>query len=231
MLVLIVEDDEEMAQLNARLVRRQGIDVLTAHTAAKARSLVRDKMPDLIVLDVGLPDGDGFSLCKEFREDSDAPILFLSGMAAMKDKIRGLGIGGDYYLTKPYDQKELVAVIKSLLRRAEQAKKKADEAMCVMRGPITLKLNESKAYVEGCDINLTPKEFAILLLLVKNEEKELSSEYIYQNVWNAPMYHNTGTVRVHISNLKKKLEEESTDKFAIFSEQGKGYTLTFFDKR
>ena len=230
LLILIVEDDAEMAQLNARLLKRRGYDVLVAYNAAQARLIVQEhnKTPDLFVLDVGLPDGDGFSLCREFRRGNDAPVLYLTGRTETEDKIKGLGAGGDYYLTKPYDRNEFLAVVKSLLRRAEQARKKVDEASVITKGPLTLKLAESKAYIDGHDAELSSKEFAVLLILVQNEDKEVSYEQLYESVWGMPMHQNTSALRQQISRLKKKLDEENAEDFAIFTEQGRGYTFTVY---
>ena len=120
--ILIVEDDVDMARLNAKLLKRRGYDAMAAYTAAEARSLVREVKPDLFVLDIGLPDGCGLSLCKEFQECSDAPVLFLTGRASTQDKVSGLKMGGDYYLTKPFDNTEFLAVVESLLRRTEKTR-------------------------------------------------------------------------------------------------------------
>ena len=225
-LILIVEDDEEMARLNARLLRRLGYNTQTAYNAAKARELFQTEQYDLIVLDVVLPDGDGNTLCAEFRQISDAPALFLTGRTAIKDRIKGLDKGGDYYLTKPYDREEFIAVVKSLLRRAEQTKKKVDEAFVIDCGSLTLMLTERKALVDDRDAGLTNKEFDILLLLVQNEDKKLSNETIYQSVWGHEMNIDTGIIRKHMSMIKKKLDAENTDSFDIVTGYGGGYTFT-----
>lgn len=222
-LILIVEDDEIMAQLNARLLKRQGYDTLVAYTAAEARLLVRENPPDLFVLDIGLPDGSGFSLCEEFRRDTDAPVLFLTGKSETKDKVTGLNIGGDYYLTKPYDRSEFLAVIKSLLRKEEQTRKKIAEGSVIERGSLTLKLQEQKAFVEDRDAELTSKEFAVLLMLVQNENKELTGEQLYENVWGTVMGVDTGLIRKTISQIKKKLDIDETDDFLIQTIYGGGY--------
>ena len=224
-LILIVEDDVDMAQLNARLLKRQGFDALLAHTAAEARALFEANNADLCVLDVGLPDGDGHLLCKEFKLKSDAPILFLTGRSETKDKIEGLNTGVDYYLTKPYDSSEFIAVVKNLLRRSEFTRKKFDELKIIVKGSLTLKLDERKAYVHGRDAGLTQKEFAVLLILAQNENKEIASEHIYKSVWGNDMNNDPHPVRLHISRLKKKLDEENAKDFSIFTEYGKGYTF------
>lgn len=235
-LILIVEDDEEMAQLNARLLKRCGYEAFAVYNAADALALAngngdgngKKKEFDLFVLDIELPDGDGVALCSELRRDTDAPVLFLTGRAETEDKIAALSTGGDYYLTKPYDRNEFVAVVNSLLRRAAQTKKKISELSVIERGPFILKIYENKAFVNGRDAELTQKEFAVLLMLIKNENKEVPNEALYESVWNAPMNNNSGALRVHVSNLKKKIGEENSNDFAIFNNHGVGYTLTMY---
>ena len=225
-IVLIVEDDADMARLNARLLRRQGYDASIAYTAEEARLLVREISPDLFVLDIGLPDGSGLDLCKIFRQDSDAPILFLTGKSGAEDKISGLDSGGDYYLTKPYDKDEFIAIVRSLLRRANQTREKIAEATSIAKGSLTLKLDEHKALVNGQDARLSSKEFSVLLLLVQNEDKELTYEYLYETVWGTAMYNDSTALRQQISRMKKKLDEDNAADFSILNEQGKGYTFT-----
>ena len=225
-LVLIVEDDEDMALLNARLLNRRGCDTYIANTAAEALSFVSSNSPDLFVLDIEIPDGDGLSLCSELQMSSDAPVLFLTGRAETSDKIAGLSAGGDYYLTKPYDKNEFLAVIQSLLRRAKQTKEKLMEASIITKGSLSLNLDEKKAFINGHDAELTMKEFSVLLILVQNENKELSSEAIYKSAWGADMNIDTGLIRKHISMLKKKLGEEESADFNIFTEYGRGYIFT-----
>lgn len=225
-LVLVVDDDEEMAQFNARLLRRQGYEALTAFTAAEAQSLFMGSRPDLLVLGIGLPDGDGHSLCREFRLRSDAPVLFITWKAGAKDRVEGLNAGGDYHLAKPYDRDEFLAVVRSLLRRMEKARKIADEAVVVRSGPVALVLSERKAYIDGNDVGLTPKEFSVLLVLVQNEGRQVSCEQIYESVWGKGMNDDPRTVRLHISRLKKKLGGDSADGFSILTWYGKGYSFT-----
>ena len=225
-LVLIVEDNEKMAQFNARLLKRLGYGTLVAYTAAEARSLFCANRPDLFVLDIALPDGDGRTLCEEFRQNNDAAILFLTGKSEIKDKIESLKTGGDYYLTKPYDRNEFIVVVQNLLRRVEQTRKKVTESSAVKKGELTLRLDERKAYVNERDAELTPKEFAVLLLLVQNEDKEVPYETIYERVWEMPLNGDISALRQQILRLRKKLGEANTDSFYIFNEHGKGYTFT-----
>jgi DNA-binding response OmpR family regulator len=225
-LIMVVEDDSLMAQVTAALLEEQGYHTLTAYTAAEAREMVKTNNPDLFVLDVMLPDGNGFDLCKEFREQTDEPVLFLTGKKETEDKVEGLSTGGDYYLTKPYEKDEFLAVVGSMLRRRMQTKKKIAEASVIKRGPLLLNIHDGKAFVNGRDAELTHKEFAVLLLLMENEDKELSYDAIYESIWLSPMYGDSGAVRQQISRIKKKLDEEDTDDFSILNASGKGYMFT-----
>ena len=216
----------DLSQLNARLLIRCGYNVVTAATAAEARALIRENAPDLFILDIGLPDADGVDLCKEIQESKNSPVMFLTGKAEISDKIAGLRAGGDYYLTKPFDRKEFVAVVESLLRRAERTRELLSNSSVINRGTLTLKLDERKAFVKGRDAGLTPKEFTLLQILVQNEDKEMRIEQLYEAVWGTPMYNDSNALRQRISRLKKKLDEENAVDFSILTEHGKGYVFT-----
>ena len=226
--ILIVEDDADMARLNSRLLSRNGYEVFVAGSAVEARAIVRTATPDLFVVDVGLPDGSGLELCKEIRENSDAPLMFLTGRTSVADKISGLDSGGDYYLTKPYDKDEFIAVIQTLLRRVDTMQKRINESKIISKGTLTLKLDERKAFVRDMDARLSQKEFSLLLLLVQNDNKELTYEYLYESVWGAPMYNDSAALRQLISRMKKKLDEENAEDFSVVNEHGVGYTFMHF---
>lgn len=226
-LIMIVEDNDDVARLNTRMLKRRGYEALTAINATRARSMMQENSPDLVVLDIMLPDGDGLELCKEFRQDSDVPVIFLTAKKRTEDRIAGLSEGGDYYLTKPYSVDEFIAVIERLLQRSRQARKENTELpAAITKGSLTLQIPQRTALVNGRDIGLTPKEFAVLLMLVQNEDMGLPSEIIFEHVWKTPMNGNTGALRVQIARLKKKLDEENTDDFSILYKYGRGYVFT-----
>jgi len=228
-LILIVEDNEVIAKLLEKLFKRKGYRTSVAYTVEQAWASIEKNMPDLCVLDVELPDGDGFSLCSALQDkhsEEAISCLFLTGRTLTADKVDGLNAGGDYYLTKPYDNNELIAVVQRLLSRREQMRKKVANVSEIKEGPLKINIDKKKAYIEGRDAGLTSKEFELLVYLVRNKNKDLTAEKIYENVWNTPMNHNTGTVRTHIYNLRKKLREEDTDEFAILFENRKGYMFT-----
>jgi len=225
-LILIVEDDEDTALLNKRMLTRRGYDVHVASNAFEARALASELKPDLFVLDIVLPDGDGLTLCNEFRERSDAPILFLTGKKSTEDRIAGLSEGGDYYLTKPYDADEFLAIINRLVQRTQQVNKKISEASIITRGSLTLNIPLRSALVGEEDVGLSSTQFALLLHLVQNEDMVQTSEELFQSVWNTPMGGNSGALRAQMARLKKRLGEDDTDDFSIQYVHGKGYKFT-----
>lgn len=177
--VLIVEDEKDVLQINARLLRRRGHTVLTASCVKDCLDALSKTTPDMLILDIMLPDGSGYDICSAFRQKSDNPVMFLSGKDEVKDKVEGLERGGDYYLTKPYSFDELIAVAERLLSRHL----KQEERVRLTKGNLTLDLSENKAYVRGKDVCLTAKEFLLLLTLVRNENKIFSPAELYETVW------------------------------------------------
>ncbi len=220
--ILIVEDEPEVLKINARMLKRRGYDVITAGTVAESYRLLSSVTPDMLILDIMLPDGSGYDICENFRRASDNPVMFLTGKNEISDKVEGLGRGGDYYLTKPYSFDELIAVAERLLERHF----KAIHSDFIQKGSVTLEISKNKAFVNGKDANLTVKEFALLLLLVKNENRIFSPKELYEAVWGMPSADDTRTIRFHIGNLKKKINTENTDDYDIVSVYGKGYFFT-----
>ncbi len=224
--VLMVEDEKEVLKINARILRRRGYEVITAASCAEAYSALESCVPELLILDIMLPDGDGTELCRHFRRTSDHPVIFLTGKNELCDRIDGLGVGGDYYLTKPYDPDELLAVAARLVERHLNTQKKHRELTLITKGSLTLDISASRATVNGSDASLTSKEFALLLVLVKNEDREISPGELYERVWGAPSADDVRTVRTHIKNLRRKLGADDAADYDIVSSYGKGYTFT-----
>ncbi len=220
--ILIVEDEPEVLRINARMLKRRGYDVITAGTVEESYRLLSSVAPDMLILDIMLPDGSGYDICEKFRRTSDNPVMFLTGKNEISDKVEGLGRGGDYYLTKPYSFDELIAVAERLLERHF----KAIHSDFIQKGSLTLEISKNKAFVDGKDANLTVKEFALLLLLVKNENRIFSPKELYEAVWGVPSADDTRTIRFHIGNLKKKINTENADDYDIVSVYGKGYFFT-----
>lgn len=228
----MVEDEKDVLMVNARLFARRGYDVRTAQSCTEAYQKLKET-PDLLILDIMLPDGSGYDICQAFRQNSDHPVIFLSGKGQIADKVQGLQQGGDYYLTKPYDTSELLAVVDMLLKRHLQAVQKRQQASVICKGSLVLEVDNSRALCDGRDAGLTArdagltaKEFSLLLMLVRNEEKVVSPQELYERVWGMEAADDVRTVRFHIANLRKKLDADNAPDFDIVSVYGKGYMFT-----
>ncbi len=222
-IVLVVEDEADVLRINARMLTRHGYTVYTAENCRQAYERLENSAPDLLILDIMLPDGSGYDVCRKFRSTSDNPVIFLSGKRDTSDRIEGFTNGGDYYLTKPYDPGELLAVADRLIHRHF---KERERLTTIEKGTLVLDISKSRAIVRGADAGLTGKEFALLLLLVQNEGKEISPHELYEKVWGVPSVEDIRTVRFHIKNLRRKIHAENADDYDIVSVYGKGYLFT-----
>lgn len=181
--VLLVEDNEKILQGNKRMLEWEGYAVSEAMNLCEARVQTAARRPDVIILDIMLPDGSGLDFVQELRQSKNAgiPILLLSGLTAQEDILHGLRSGGDDYLTKPYDFEILLVRMEALLRRAGRVPEK------VIHGRLTLDVTAGIALMDGVDLLLAKKEFALLLIFVQNPERMIDGEYLYERVWKAPM--------------------------------------------
>lgn len=215
-LILLVEDNEQILYGNERMLRRRNYDVITALTLSEARKRMDETTPDAIVLDIMMPDGSGLDFMRELREKSAIPILLLTGLATSEDIVHGLAEGGDDYLTKPYDFSVLLARIEALLRRA----KKIPDIL--QKDSLKLDIVAQQAFLDGEDMLLRPKEFALLLMFIQNEGKVLDPQYLYQKVWNTDMNADNSTLKMHISTVRKRLEKKNYG-YKITNIRGEGY--------
>jgi DNA-binding response OmpR family regulator len=230
--VLLVEDNTHISKVNASVLTGAGYRVLCAETAAAARAELRRESVDVAVLDIMLPDGDGVALCRELRAPggpaATLPILFLTAKDQSQDIVDGLKAGGDDYLAKPYDLRVLVARVEALLRRAGTAVK---ESLQVRFGPLTLDTATMRALVDGRNLALTPREFAILLALVRAEGKPVPASRLYEVAWGMAANDEVRAVRQQVSRLRSKLGGAPTGSFLIETEYGQGYTLVARGRR
>lgn len=222
--ILLVEDDMGIQRINRRILEREGFTVLCAGTLAQARALLESGRPDVLVLDIELPDGNGVAFCEEIRPTTSAPVLFLTGRDEEESIVKGLGAGGNDYITKPYSVGVLVARVNALLRLARMNRTVSEQAKTMTRGPLTLELLEHRALLSGKDMQLTNKEFALLRQLAENEGATLSAETLYQAVWHTPMAGDNRTLKKHLSVIRKKLEEGESG-YTITAVYGKGYVF------
>jgi len=213
--ILLVEDNPHYLAINREALAMNGYRVVEAETISRGKELFEQENPDLIILDIMLPDGDGLEMCEELRRGSQVPILFLSALGKDEEILAGFKAGGDDYLPKPYDLDVLIARTDALLRRFQHVPK------IVTKGAITLYLNSNRAHVNGVDIGLSEKiEFSLLNIFVQEENKILSMEYLCEEVWRQPMLGNDGAIRKAISAVRGKLEGSG---YTITPEYGKGY--------
>jgi DNA-binding response OmpR family regulator len=199
--ILLIEDNEQILYGNARMLKRRGYDVMMALTLREAREKIAKTKPDAAVLDIMLPDGSGLDFMRELRRHSNVPVLLLTGLTTSKDIIRGLTEGGDDYITKPYDFGVLLARLEALLRRANQPIK------VVSKGSLSFDIISNRAYLHGDDLRLSPKEFAVLLLLSENTGRDISAKYIYESVWKQPYTDENTSLKNIVSRLRGKLGE------------------------
>ena len=212
--ILLVEDNLKILDANRRIFEEDGYTVLMADTLLKARTHLKTAEPDVIVLDIMLPDGNGFDFLVELREICAAPVLFLTAKDEREDKLKGLRAGGNDYITKPYDIDELRERVVNFLRFARRPPPR------VKLGSLELDVAASMAFVRGKDLALSPKEFSLLRLFAQNEGITMGTEYLYEKVWKAAMSNDTQAVRSSVSRLRTKLADSG---FTITSQRNEGY--------
>ena len=214
--ILLVEDNEKIMFVNRQMLEWEGYEVAAAPTLAEARASISERRPNAMILDIMLPDGNGLDFMRELRESehTNIPILLLTGLAGQEDIVRGLAEGGDDYLTKPYDFPILLARIEALLRRAARVPE------VIVKGRLSLDVTADVAMLDGRDLLLSQKEFALLLLFTQNEGRFIDSEYLYEKVWKAPMASNSNALKSSIKRLRAKIEGSG---WQIKWERGSGY--------
>ena len=212
---MLIEDDVDIQIINRNLFENAGYNVIGAQTLKEALSYLQSNTPDLIILDIMLPDGSGLDFCRELRGSrSVPPVLLLSAKSQSPDIVEGLRAGGDAYLSKPYDLDVLLANAEALLRRTENITEK------LIKGPLMLDILADIAYLDGENMSLSPKEFSLLLLFAQNEGVVMSAYYLYEKIWKAPMGSDSQAIKKSISRLRSKLDGKG---FRIESQYGEGY--------
>lgn len=201
--ILIVEDEQTMQDIIAAFLRKGGHRCFPAGDGVEALLLLRHHPMDLMILDVMMPQLDGFSVCKLAREMSQMPIVMLTAKGEEEDKLKGYAYGADDYMTKPFSPRVLLAKVNALLRRTSPA-----PAGSLQAGKILLQPNAHKAYLEGQEISLTHKEYALLAFLMANPGQVFSREQLLNRVWGYDFQGSTRTVDTHIKTLRQKLGEE-----------------------
>ena len=218
--ILVVDDEPEIADLVEVYLKSEGFTVFKCGTGTEALACVRRERLDLAILDVMLPDISGFTLCGEIRKDFHFPVLMLTAKAEDMDKIVGFGTGADDYLTKPYATKELIARIRSTLRRHEEPKIVADPSFNI--GDLAIYPDRHEVRVGDEVVDLTKKEFDLLLFLAKNKNRVLKREEVLEKVWGYGYAGKTNIVDVYVRYLRSKIDEKVGKKY-IHTVRGIGY--------
>ena len=200
---MLVEDEEAIAEPLAEGLRREGFVV--EHVATGAEALAATE-PDLVLLDVGLPDLDGFSVCRELRSRSNVPIIMVTAKGEEVDRVVGLEVGADDYIVKPFGIRELIARIRAVARRTGE---RATSRAAMTLGPLELDTRSRRVSVDGREIDLTPKEFDLLALLASDPGAVFSRARILEEVWQTTWFGSAKTIDVHVAALRKKLGDPS----------------------
>ncbi|MBR3206075.1 MAG: response regulator transcription factor [Bacillus sp. (in: Bacteria)] len=227
--VLIIDDEKEILELIHTVLTREGIDqVLTASTARDGLTQFHQEQPDLVILDIMLPDGEGYDICKQIRDVSHVPIIFLSAKGEESDKIVGLAIGGDDYITKPFSPKEVAYRVKAQLRRSSYLQPSQAEPV-IKKGPFELKEQQAEMTKNGAAIELTPKELMLMTYFLQHPNRVISKETLYQTVWGEDFFGSDNTVMVHIRRLREKIEHSPSTPEFLVTVKGLGYKFVVKD--
>lgn len=222
--ILVVEDDANILKASCKALKLEGYDVLAAKSLSAGHSLMECEAPDLIVLDVLLPDGNGLDYCEELRGKSDVPILFLSALNTSRDIVAGLQAGGDFYLPKPYDMDVFLAQVNAMLRRGKSTPHE-NGSLCF--GELMLDTVSRCGFLNGRDLLLKPKEFALLEVLIRQNSRPINAHELYKHVWGRNAAGDVRTVWVHISALRSKLgNPKETGSPWLLCSRNNGYYLS-----
>lgn len=231
--ILLVDDELEILDLLEAVLLKEGFRrIYKASSGSQALKLAQNLDPDIIVLDIMLPDIDGFEVCRKLREFTFVPIIFLSARDEDVDKLLGLGMGGDDYITKPFSPKEVAFRIKAHFRRSEYwaNQEKIEKKGRWSFGDIEIDGEKGEVKKRGQRVTLTAKEYSLLLYLVQNAGRILSKNKILEKVWGQDFAGYDNTLMVHISHLRQKLEDDPAHPKHIITVKGLGYKLVFGDE-
>ncbi len=213
MKILIVDDEPAIVDLIKLNLELEGFETITSSNGLEAIKTANSQKPDLILLDIMMPGMTGFEACKTLQS-LNIPIILLTAKDSIQDKLKGLELGADDYITKPFDSRELIARIKTVLRRIDKFAVKDDT---ITAGPISVNPTERKIHIDEIEVFLTPKEFDLLLLFVENQKKVFSRENILESVWGFEYIGDSRTVDMHIQRLRRKLGDYSSFIKTVFT--------------
>lgn len=225
--ILLVDDEKDIVDLMEEVLRQDGFRFIKkAYTGMEALQLCKEFEPDIVVLDIMLPDSNGIDVCRKIREFSICSILFLSSKNEDVDKILGLSSGGDDYITKPFSPREIVFRIKAQLRRQQyHTDFQPLEKSMITAGPLSLDKESCRIYKDGNEISLTGREFLLLSYFMENADKIISKEHLYEHVWGEYSVICDNTIMAHIRHLREKIEDSPSNPRQLITVKGLGYKL------
>ena len=218
-IILMIEDNEKLSALNCRAFESEGYRVLAVSTLKAAREHLSQTEPDVILLDIMLPDGDGLIFCDEIREQTKAHIILLTAKREHETLLQGFSIGCDDFVRKPFKLDELLSRVASAVRRKRMY---TLTEQFITKGRLTINTIAMECTIDGVSIKLTPKEYALLLLFVKNEDNIMNADYLYESVWGAPLINSKTALKIAVSKLRRKLEPTG---YTINAVRDKGYVF------
>mgnify|MGYP006277887805 FL=1 len=227
--ILVVDDEKRMVRFIQLNLEQDGFQVVTAYNGEEALDQVRTQLPDLVLLDIMMPDIDGFQVLKKIREVSTVPVIMLTAKGEEDDRVRGLELGADDYITKPFSPRELVSRIKAVLRRTKTFQEDQEDVIEV-DDRLTIDFSRREVWVEGEKVDLRPTEYRLLYHLVKNAGWVNTHEQLLTKVWGFEYQDEPHYVRLYVNYLRKKLEEDPSDPQYILTERGVGYRFVDYKR-
>jgi len=219
--ILIIEDDIAIAEIERDFLQIEGFDVTIVADGLEGCKKAKEENYDLILMDVMLPNMNGYDICRSIRSVVDVPIIMVTARGEDTDKVRGLGLGADDYMSKPFSPTELVARVKSNLAQYERLKRRQTNEL--IAGAITINSTAQRVFAHGAEIELKHKEYELLAFLISNPDTVFSKEHLYQRIWGMDAIGDLKTVAVHINRLREKIEKDSQSPVHIQTVWGAGY--------
>jgi two-component system, OmpR family, response regulator RegX3 len=230
--ILLVEDERSISEPFAKLLRREGFDAIVADTAADAVARARDSAPDLVLLDLALPDGDGRDVFRTIRAESEVPVIMVTARGTETDRVVGLELGADDYVVKPFSGAEVIARVRAVLRRAgRQAGQPEQPVAPVQIGELEVDLGARRAVLAGEELELSRKEFDLLAELVRHAGRVVTREDLMSRVWDENWFGSTKTLDVHMGWLRRKLGDDPAAPRYVHTVRGVGFRFAAAEER
>jgi DNA-binding response OmpR family regulator len=225
--ILAADDDPQLLRLITRNLQLEGYDVLAASDGQQALELIENNAPDLVLLDVMMPRMDGFTVCYRVREFSSVPIIIITARGQDQDKVRGLDLGADDYLTKPFSVDELLARVRAVIRRSQFTAREFTQGLraTTATGDLVIDYSQHMVVLKGHEIALTPTEYRIIAYLAQNVGRVVTQDLLLEHVWGPEYLGESHMLQVNINRLRRKLEVDATQPRYILTKVGVGYSL------